>query len=146
MRGLGIREGELSGWLKGNGSVVCVLDVGDGGSRLRNCVPPTISSLSGLWVRAFSSLWVFTATLTCSGTRTQAKVRSWVTQPPHRSQARIFMYASLWSLLGISVEKGLGVNESMLRIFVRGGKAGNFLAKAEVAELNLRMSAFGDTM
>lgn len=67
-------------------------------------------------------------------------------QPPHRSQAKMSMYASLWSLLGISVEYGLGVNESMLRIFGNDGKVGNLFAKADVAEFNLRMSAFGDTI
>ena len=41
-----------------------------------------------------------TASLMDDGTRTQANVRSWVTQPPRMSQARMFMYASLWSLVG----------------------------------------------
>ncbi len=56
------------------------------------------------------------------------------------------MYASLWSLLGMSVDQGLGVNESMLKIFGIDGKVGNLLANADVDELVLRISAFGDTI
>ena len=58
----------------------------------------------------------------------------------------MFIYASLWSLLGISVEYGLGAKESMLNIFGKDGKVGNFFAKADVAEFRYRMSAFGDTI
>lgn len=46
----------------------------------------------------------------------------------------------------MSVDQGLGVKESRLRIFGRDGKAGNLLAKADVAEPILLISAFGDTI
>lgn len=45
-----------------------------------------------------------TALMMYGGTRTQANVRSCVTQPSRRSQARMFIKASLWSLLGINAE------------------------------------------
>lgn len=46
----------------------------------------------------------------------------------------------------MSVDQVLGVKESRLRIFGRDGKAGNLLAKADVAEPILLISAFGDTI
>ena len=62
------------------------------------------------------------------------------------SQANISMYAGLWSLLGIRLTYGRGVEDSKLRILGRGGRAGKAFAKADAADANFRMSALGDTM
>ena len=56
------------------------------------------------------------------------------------------MYVGLWSLLGMRVEYGLGVDESMLRILDSGGRAGKVLPKLWDEVARSRMSAFGDTM
>ena len=66
-----------------------------------------------------------TAALTLESTRTRAKVRNCVTQPPRSNQARIMKYLSLWSLLGISDEYGRGVPLSACSIFGREGSVGN---------------------
>ena len=86
------------------------------------------------------------ASLMWGGTRTQANDRSCVTQPPRISQARMSIYVGLWSLLGMRVEYGLGVEESMLRILGSGGSAGKVLAKLWDEDTRSRISAFGDTM
>lgn len=56
------------------------------------------------------------------------------------------MYATLWSLLGINIEYGLGVDESEFKILGKAGSVGNDLAKLEVLDASLLISAFGDTM
>jgi hypothetical protein len=104
-------------WVKG--SVVWVLDMGEAGLE-RGTLRRELLMLSGIprlevLASSLSSVAVcwgdlsellgagclLTVSLICDGTRTQAKVRSWVTQFSRMSQARISMYAGLWSLLGI---------------------------------------------
>ena len=69
-----------------------------------------------------------------------------MTQPCRNSQARISIYATLWSLLGINVEYALGVDESKFKILGKPGNVGNDLAKLEELDASLLISAFGDTM
>lgn len=97
---------------------------------------------------SISSLFMasWTVILTLGVTFTQANVRSWVTHPPRRSQARIWKYDSLWSLLGIRLAYGLGGPLSAESIFGRLGIVGNVAAYAVVAIESLLMSAFGETM
>ena len=81
--GWGIREGGVPG----RGIVVWVLEVGLEGVGV---VEEEAGKERGLLVVG----WVVvdddgTLALMCGGTRIQAKVRSWVTQPWRRSQARM---------------------------------------------------------
>lgn len=55
------------------------------------------------------------------------------------------MNASLWSLLGMSVEYALGV-ERRFNIFGSDGRAGYAFANFEEADTSFVISALGDTM
>lgn len=140
-----------------DGMAVCVLVVLEVGEEegCRGIARLPLVSLGSAMLRVGSSMedsrllsgspWLSMMALTCPGTRTQAKVLSCVTHPSRISQARMFMKASLWSLLGISVAYALGVLNKF-KIFGSGGSAGNTFANLPVAETALLMSALGETM
>lgn len=62
------------------------------------------------------------------------------------SQARISMYASRCSLVGMKVFQGRGVPDSMLMIFGSDGRVGKRAAYAGIAVCRLLRSAFGETI
>lgn len=157
-------ESGLGRWEEG-GMAVCVLVVLEVGEEescccccgmarlalgsLRSAMPAMLprvggSSMEDSRLRS-GSPWLSTMALTWPGTRTHAKVLSCVTQPSRISQARMFMKASLWSLLGINVTYALGVL-NRFKIFGKGGSAGKSFANLPVAETTLLMSALGETM
>jgi hypothetical protein len=61
------------------------------------------------------------------------------------SQARISMYAVLWSTLGIKFLYCRGGPDSECKILHKGGRVGKRVAKAGMAAERERMSAFGET-
>lgn len=145
--------GGESGWGRWEGGmavwVLVVLEVGEEESCCCGIARLVLllrvgSSMEDSRLRS-GSPWLSTMALTWPGTRTHAKVLSCVTQPSRISHPRMFMKASLWSLLGINVTYALGVL-NRFKIFGKGGSAGKTFANLLVAETTLLMSALGETM
>lgn len=97
---------------------------------------------------ASSSLSISSATaaFTSAGTLIHANVRSCVTHPPRNNHAKMSKYASLWSVLGITLPYDFGGPDSIDNIFGRLGSVGNLAAYSGAAAARERMSAFGETM